>query len=141
MNNLSFGDKVAKLLEDDGSANIAQDFEEVLKKLREFAGAIEKSLGQGAEVLLESGHRVNMGQQYNVVIRIPRLGLRDVLFRAYVPFDGLPVRLDLFEDERPTCPSIADLEETLIQFLREPDVKQRLLEMKREAQIASKHTA
>jgi hypothetical protein len=115
----------------DDREGASKPFVEAVQKLRFLAKAIEDSLVPGSiRVLVESGHRVNLGQQYSFVVDVPQAGLRDVLLRAYVPPDGYPVTLDLFEDERPVCGSLTELETAILRFLGNRDVKQRLLEVK-----------
>ncbi len=122
--------KVAAVLKDE-RATVPTDYDRVLRKLRDLAVAIEASLKPGTiEVRVEPGYRVNLGQQYRFVFRIPKVDYRDVLLRAYVPTGGLPVSLDLFDDKHPECRTVEELEAALIAFLRHPDVKQRLLELK-----------
>ncbi len=129
MNDDELKTKIADMLKDD-RVNSAS-YQEVVKKLRVLATAVEASLSPGAvEVRLEAGHRVNLGQQYSMVVRVPKEGLRDVLLRAYVPSDGFPVTLDLFEDDHPKCLTLAELENTILTFLGHRDVRQRLLEVK-----------
>jgi hypothetical protein len=122
--------KVAAVLKDERAA-APTDYDKVLAKLRDLAAAIEASLTPGTiEVRIEPGHRVNLGQQYNFVFRIPKEGIRDVLLRAYVPAAGFPVVLDLFDDNHPECRTLEALEAELIGFLGHQDVKQRLLALK-----------
>ncbi len=123
--------KIADMLKDDREGT--PPFNEVLQELRALAEAVEESLAPKAkalEVRVEAGHRVNLGQQYSFVVHVPKAGLQDVLLRAYVPKDGFPVTLDLFDDERRKCSTIEELEMTILNFLGHPDVKQRLLEVK-----------
>jgi hypothetical protein len=129
MDNEALRTKIKGLLRDDREATAA--FKEVLRELRALASAIEDSLvPDKITVRVEAGHRVNLGQQYSFVMRVPGADLQDVLLRAYVPGEGFPVTLDLFSDERPKCSSIEALEATILEFLANPDVKQRLLEAK-----------
>lgn len=125
--------KAADVLKDERGAS-PTPYDQVLRKLRSLAAAIEASLSPSRiEVRVEQGYRVNLGQQYNVVVRIPRSDYRTVLFRAYVPVDGFPVSLDLLEDAHPRCADLDELEAEILRFLGHPDVKQRLLALKDEA--------
>jgi hypothetical protein len=125
--------KVAAVLKDERGASPTA-YDDVLRKLRSLAAAITASLAPSAiEARVEQGYDVNLGQQYNVVIRVPKTGFRHVLFRAYLPVAGFPVSLDLFEDKHPRCERLEDLEAEILEFLGHPDVKQRLLALKDEA--------
>ncbi|WP_437901295.1 hypothetical protein [Sorangium sp. So ce124] len=122
--------KVASVLSDERAAP-SKAYTDVLHKLRALAAAIEASLvPEIIEVRIEPGYRVNAGQQYTFVVRVPKAGLRDVLLRVYVPVDGFPVSLDLFDGEQRRCTSLDAIETEIIGFLRHPDVKHRLLALK-----------
>ncbi|KYG03629.1 hypothetical protein BE21_50715 [Sorangium cellulosum] len=122
--------KVASVLSDERPAS-SKAYSEVLHKLRALAAAIEESLKPDAiEVRIEPGYRVNLGQQYTFVVRVPKAGLRDVLLRAYVPVDGFPVGLDLFDGQQRRCTNLDEIETEIIGFLAQPDVKHRLLALK-----------
>lgn len=121
--------KVANVLQDEHEAPSAYD--QVVSKLRDLAEAIETSLVPGTiEVRIEPGYRVNLGQQYSFVFRIAKAGFRDVLLRAYVPADGFPVSLDLFDENHPQCATLDALEAEILGFLGHRDVKQRLRALK-----------
>jgi hypothetical protein len=130
MADLELNKKIADVLKDErGEAPSAYD--QVVRKLRDLAAAVEASLVPGSiHVRIEPGHRVNLGQQYRFVFLVPSVELRDVLFRAYVPAEGFPVTLDLFDDKHPKCDTLEVLEAEIIDFLGHRDVKQRLLSLK-----------
>jgi hypothetical protein len=122
--------KIAAVLQDERGAK-PTDYDRVVQKLRDLAQAIEASLAPGAiEVRIEPGYRVSLGQQYTFAFRIPKIGFRDVLLRAYVPPSGFPVNLDMLDDQRRPCQTLEAVEEEIIHFLGDPDVKQRLLSLK-----------
>ena len=124
--------KVAAVLKDERAASPTA-YDQVLRKLRSLAAAIAASLSPSTlEARVEQGYEVNLGQQYNVTIRVPT-GFQHVLFRAYVPVAGFPVSLDLFDDKHPRCSNLEELETEVLGFLGHPDVKQRLLALKDEA--------
>jgi hypothetical protein len=122
--------KVAAVLEDEReTAPSAHD--QVVSKLQDLAAAIEASLVPGTiQVRIEPGYRVNLGQQYSFVFRIEKSSFRDVLLRAYVPVDGFPVTLDLFDETHPECSTLDALEAEILAFLGHRDVKQRLRSLK-----------
>jgi len=129
MNDEELKNTIAGMLKDDRGGS--SPFREAVQKLRALAAAIEASLVPNAiEVRIETGHRVNLGQQYSFVVRVPKAGIQDVLLRAYVPTDGFPVTFDLFDDEHPKCSNLEQIEVTILRFLAHADVKQRLLEVK-----------
>jgi len=79
---------------------------------------------------------VSQGQQFKITVRVPKDHYQDVLFRAYVPFDGYPVTLDLSDDEDHECHDLASLEAEIISFLQRAGIKQRLRGIKRLAAVA-----
>lgn len=122
--------KVAELLKEE-AGNDLERFRQAVGKLRELAEAVEASFtANTVRVHVEAGHRVNYGQQYNFVVYVDKAKLRDVLFRAYVPPDGFPVTLDLFDIERPECNDVGELENKVLDFLAHKDVKTRILEIR-----------
>lgn len=121
--------KVASVLKDERVVSPA--YHDVLRELRAMAAAIEESLMPDTiEVRIEPGHRANLGQQFLLVVRVPKADLRTVLLRVYVPAEGFPVSLDLFDGQQPQCENLDALETEILGFLRHPDVKHRLLALK-----------
>ncbi len=84
----------------------------VLELLGELANALDGYLGDGGTARIESGFRANLGVQYRLVAAVERYGLRDTLMEAYVPADGLPVTLNLF-DPQPRFVTIGALDDLL----------------------------
>lgn len=121
---------VAELLQEDASGDLDR-FKQAVGKLRELAEAVESSFAADTvRVHVEAGHRVNYGQQYSFVLYVDKARLRDVLFRAYVPTDGSPVTLDLFDGEQHECANIEELETKVLEFFKHKDVRARLLEIR-----------
>lgn len=102
-------------------------FEEAAEAIRKAAEAIEESgVVQGAQVRVEPGHLLKLGQQLNVVITVHRLGFREVLFRAYVPENGFPVSLDFFGEQPVPCRDRQELEAAIVRLLQDRNVTTRL---------------
>lgn len=103
------------------------DFDSALHKLQDLARALQETLHPDKiRVTIEPGHLVNKGQQYRFILSAEQPKIRDTLFRAYLPVDGFPVSLDLFEDKHPECRNLDELETEVIQFFRSPLVRQLL---------------
>src|SRR5258708_7933336 len=105
-------------------------YAQALELLRAFADEVRSSLSAGAKASLagltvdvERGHLVNDGVEQRVVIKAPLAGISDVLLRAYVPVDGLPIKLDAFGDEDQVCKSREELVKALVDLPRHPDIK------------------
>jgi hypothetical protein len=95
--------------------------------LRAFAQQVASLINTGgASVGVELGHLVNQGQEYRVVVRAPQIHLVDILLRAFIPIDGFPVVLDMFAQGETSCASEDDLVKALVGVSKQPEVRQRL---------------
>ena len=105
-------------------------FREAVDLLHAFAEQVAELLklpgGAPVEVKVELGHLVDQGQEYRVVIRAPEIGLSDYLVRAFVPFDGYPVMLDMFEEADRRCDTTESLVAALVELSGRPAMLQRL---------------
>src|SRR5437773_1390818 len=107
-------------------------FTEMYHRLEQVASQLETRLngngkGHHVNVVLEPGHVVNAGQQFNVAVLIPKLNsFRDVLFRAYIPPVGKPVALDLTGEMPVMCPTPKVLEQRVLEFFALDSVQGRL---------------
>jgi hypothetical protein len=107
------------------------DYRKTYEALKRIVDAIASSLNGNAgreklRILLEPGFLSDQGQQLNVVVAIPTIQYRDVLFRAYVPVGGYPTYLDLYGEELLPCEGEMDLENRILAFLARPEVRERL---------------
>ena len=126
MSESNFKDRVKTTLAVSGPNG---QYEEARQCIRDAAEAIEESVSGTArevKVLVEPGILANVGQQFNIVLRLPDILFRDVLFRAYVPFDGYPVSLDFFGEELESCEDRTAVEAAIIRFLGAQNVRERL---------------
>ena len=105
-------------------------YTEMYQRVEQAAGWLENQLkgrGHSVKVVIEPGHLLNVGQQFNVVVLIPTLNnFRDVLFRAYIPAAGKPVTLDLTGDAPVTCASPQVLERRILDFFALDAIRGRL---------------
>lgn len=102
-------------------------YEDAIQTLRQIALEIEKTLLPGKiEICLAQSYHTDIGRQHKVVLRIPEQQYSDILLRAYVPVEGYPVTLDLFDDLCPSCADATAIKSTVKDFLQHKDV-QRLL--------------
>ena len=118
-----------RLLENLGRLDQPSDsFLEAKSALDEAIEAIEASLANEAvEVGYEVGHNATYGLQHNVYVRLREGRFKDIVFRAYIPFDGYPVRLDLFGDELAICEERKVLDDCLAEYFQTPELRNRLL--------------
>lgn len=103
----------------------ALQFSQMLERLTKISDFLQSQIDSTkgkAQVVVEPGHLVNAGQQFNLVIHIAgRNHYRDTLFRAYIPASGTPVTLDFIGDEPERVDTADALENSVILFLsREP---------------------
>lgn len=83
---------------------------------------------EGLQARLAPGYLVNMGQQFNFEITAPRPEQsphREILFRAYLPFDG-PVTLDFYDDEFTRCSDEREMYRAIVDFMNRPEIQGRL---------------
>lgn len=92
--------------------------------LRGVTEAMQERLNEGFpenRILIEliPGLQTNMGQQFNVKLRVPKRRFQDGLFRAYIPVEGLPVTLDLYGDDLVPCHDLDEMQQQIAHFLKE----------------------
>lgn len=122
----SIADQIKLLAQDVRAANQGS-YEQVVAVVTETANALSAELGvPGLSFVLEIGHRVNLGQQYKFVVSVDSSRFKDTFFRFYVPFDGFPTTLQLFEGESKECNSVDEVRNAVLEFLGRPPIKQRL---------------
>jgi len=82
---------------------------------------------QDIDVLVEAGFEISWGIQFNLIIYVPSLKWRDVLFRMYIPMPrGVPIHLDLGGDDPVFCKDKAQAGDQIIKFLSSDEVMMRL---------------
>jgi hypothetical protein len=95
---------------------VTDQYDKSLNCLKEIALALEERLNRGfpeKRILIEvtPGLLANLGQQFNVKLRMPQQAFQDGLFRAYIPLDGLPVSLDLYGEQVVPCKSVEEIQQ------------------------------
>jgi hypothetical protein len=110
------------------------EYHEVLRLLGGFAEQVSEFLNAPdrtkANVSLEVGHVVELGQEYRVVVAGPEIGLKDYLLRAYVPADGYPVTLEYLAEEEKRCDNEEQLVAALVAAIRHEHMRSRLLALR-----------
>ena len=105
-------------------------YREAVDLLRAFAEQVAELINQPsggqAEVKVELGHLVNQGQEHRIAIRATEIGLSDYVLRAFIPVDGYPVVLDMFEESDRVCASAESLIAALVELSAQPSMQQRL---------------
>jgi hypothetical protein len=112
-------------------ASSATHYSDVLRLLEGFNEQVSDFLnGDGrtrADVSLDVGHVVDLGQEWRAVVKAPEIGLQDYLLRAYVPADGYPVTLDYLAEEEKRCADEDQLVAALVEAIRHEGMRARLL--------------
>jgi len=121
----TFIDRLNTTLSSGGSEQFLRAFE----MLRDIAKDLHLWLRNGPEdavmVQVEPGFPAKIGQQFNVVVRIPAKDVGDTLFRAYVDTTG-KVSLDFFGEEAVVCRDENELQTKVLEFLSKPEVAARM---------------
>jgi GH43 family beta-xylosidase len=118
-------DRLAKELADIGTES--DDFTKVRSVVEETTAAITAAVANDRlQVGYEVGLNVNYGLQHNVFVRTKDGRFKDIVYRAYIPIDGLPVRLDFLEERLATCTTMQELEDAVAAFFQTPALKTRL---------------
>jgi len=99
--------------------------------IRDVAGELQRWLTSdeshpGLKVSVEPGFQSLLGQQLNVVLQIPKQGIRDTLFRTYVPPTGVPVNLDFYGEEPVASGNVQEIQDRTLEFLGQPEVRDRI---------------
>jgi hypothetical protein len=101
--------------------------------LEEFCKAIRDYTGQRLECWLSQGFLVNMGQEWRVMVKPVSRDFEQILLRAYVPLNGFPAWLDIYDEEPIRCVDDASLRENLAGFLRQDTIIETILFLKKQA--------
>ncbi|MGD0090208.1 MAG: hypothetical protein ABSE73_09830 [Planctomycetota bacterium] len=91
-------------------------YDEALGRLRQFCEAIKLYGRPALECRLEPGANTNYGLEYKVVVVTPSYTYP--LLRAYVPFDGIPIKLNLNDEQLHECQDTTELDNKLVEFLK-----------------------
>ncbi len=96
-----------------------EGYNTVVGVLEEVCDAVGIVTQQAVECHVASGFLVNWGQELRVVAKPRGRDFEHILLRCYVPVDGFPVRLDVYDEDLEECGTEESLRESLSAFLRE----------------------
>ncbi len=91
---------------------------EVLEVLDAFCAAIQDYANNRVRCARVPGFVTNLGQEYRIVLAPATGSLEHILLRAHVPGAGLPVNLDLYDEDLERCDTKEDLQKALRSFLQ-----------------------
>ena len=108
------------------------DFEENIKAVEDLAKGIEKDLNDNGEMAIDVqwGYEVDLGQQFNVLLRVSKVNFQEILFRVYLPLSGSDIYLDLYDDEPVKCANRDEMFERSYSFLERPQIQKKLKALK-----------
>lgn len=99
----------------------------MLERLERVVTYLAKVINAGHEtatVMLEPGHQLTAGQQFNIVLRIPKLhDYQETVFRAYLKADGSAATLDFIGDTPRTVRTPTALEDEVVRFLGQEPIR------------------
>lgn len=112
-------------------------FTDRLERLKSLASAIEAAMrpagsragAKRPRVTVAPGWTVNIGQQFNVVVTVPRSSGNDFeqnLFRVYIPSGNQAMQLDFFGEELQPVSDLEELDQAVFNFLAQDEVKASL---------------
>jgi hypothetical protein len=89
-------------------------------------------IGQRIDLTMtvEPGHSLSLGQQFNVTCRIDWRPFQSPLFRAYIPQNGDPVHFDFYGEQMVAANGDEEMKERVLEFVRNPDVMNRLMTLR-----------
>lgn len=121
----NFSSRLNTALAPSGSAKFMQAFDALRKIAADLTLWLRNRPDDGVAVQVEPGFPAKIGQQFNMVVRIPAKSVADTLFRAYVDQAG-KVTLDFFGDEPVICRGEDELDAQVLDFLAKPEVNTRM---------------
>jgi hypothetical protein len=101
-------------------------------KLQSFCDVLQKKMressGGDVRVVLVPGYNIDIGMEQKVIIEMPNRKHIHVLFRAYVPKTGYPIKIDFYGEELKTCSNEAEVDAAIAEFLSQPEVLSGLMQ-------------
>jgi len=73
------------------------------------------------------GFTVDIGQEWRIVLSpAAKPSFSWILLRAYLPPDGFPVTLNVYDDEMTECKKSTELQKALTEYLQNPNVQESI---------------
>ena len=94
--------------------------------LEEFCNEVAKVTQGAVTCALVPGFTTGLGQEYRATAHSQHKGIEHILFRAYVPIDGLPLNFDFYEEEMRRCDRTADVSTALANFAQLDSTRETL---------------
>lgn len=95
-------------------------FDQVMGVLNDFCKDVEEVTNGKVTCVLKPGFVTGFGQEWRVTAYSVAKKIDHILFRAYVPVDGVPTRLDFYEEQMTECATADDVKQALQTFAQNP---------------------
>jgi hypothetical protein len=93
-------------------------YDDVMDVLKDFCKDVEEVTNGQVTCALKPGFVTGFGQEWKVTAHSVKKNIDHILFRAYVPVDGVPTRIDFYEEQMTECSSADDVKQALQRFAR-----------------------
>lgn len=109
---------------------VVKVLEQVCRDITAFGG---KHLG----CRLLPGSLTNLGQEYRVTLLAAKSNSPEhILFRAYLPVQGVPCYLDFYDDQMVKCEQVKDIKQQIADFLGRSTTVEQIVAFREALQIA-----
>lgn len=88
----------------------------VMSILEEFCHEVQNITQGKVTAALVPGFTLSYGQEYRATAHSTAKQIDHILFRAYVPADGLPMRFDFYDEDVTVCDSVDAVARALSAF-------------------------
>ncbi len=95
-------------------------YDDIMRLLNEFCNDVQQVTNQQVTCALKPGFVTSFGQEWKVTAHSVQKNIDHILFRAYVPVDGVPTRLDFYEEQMTECATADAVRQALQSFARGP---------------------
>jgi hypothetical protein len=102
------------------------NWDAVMKLLQDFCNEVETVTQQHVKCVLLPGFTTNLGTEYRATAHSQGKNIDHILFRVHVPFDGLPLNFDFYEDDMRKCENLDDVSIALGDFAAQEATRETL---------------
>jgi hypothetical protein len=87
-----------------------------MRILTDFCDDVDDVTNRLVTCALKPGFVTGFGQEWKVTAHSVKKDIDHILFRAYVPADGVPTRLDFYDEQMTECATANDVKQALQSF-------------------------
>ena len=100
--------------------------QQVIDLLGDFCKEVVDVTGGKVTCDMLPGFATGFGQEYRATAHSVGKRIDHILFRAYVPVDGLPLSLDFYDEDMTVCQTVRDVEGALAGFATRDETRDTL---------------